>query len=149
MKYLSSFPSPLGPISLVATDDLLLELRFASTSHSTKNPLLQEAERQLQAYFKGKLRKFDLPYKIHGSDFKKQVLTAASQIDYGHTVSYGELARKIGKPHSAQAVGQALSSNLLPIFIPCHRILAKNGLGGYNGGSWRKTFLLNLEKIDS
>ncbi|MDN5353796.1 MAG: methylated-DNA-[protein]-cysteine S-methyltransferase [Candidatus Cloacimonadota bacterium] len=149
MKYLSSFTSPLGHLSLVAKDDILVELRFASASQSLKNPLLKEAEKQLQAYFKGKIRKFDLPYKINGSDFQKQVLTAASQIEYGHTISYGELAKKIGKPNSAQAVGQALASNSLPIIIPCHRIIAKNGLGGYNGSLWRKSFLLNFEKINS
>jgi methylated-DNA-[protein]-cysteine S-methyltransferase len=59
------------------------------------------------------------------------------------------LAKKIGKPNSAQAVGQALASNSLPIIIPCHRIIAKNGLGGYNGSLWRKSFLLNFEKINS
>jgi methylated-DNA-[protein]-cysteine S-methyltransferase len=149
MKYLSSFSSPLGPITLVATEKLLIELRFASASQSAKNPLLQETETQLQAYFKGNLRKFDLPYKISGSVFQKQVLTAASQIEYSNTTSYANLAKEIGKPNSARAVGNALANNHIPIIIPCHRILAKNGLGGYSAGLWRKTFLLNLEKIDS
>lgn len=108
------------------------------------SPLLTEALRQLQAYFDRRLTRFDLPLDF-GSGFQAQVRHAMAAIPYGETRRYGELAHEIGAP--AQAIGQACGANPLPILIPCHRILAANGLGGFSakGGVESKVFLLKLE----
>ncbi len=106
-------------------------------------PLLAEAIRQLQAYFDRKLTVFDLPLDF-GAGFGEKVRRAMAAIPYGHTRTYGDLACEIGAP--AQAIGQACGANPLPVLIPCHRVLAANGLGGFSarGGVESKVFLLRL-----
>ena len=107
-------------------------------------PLLAEAIAQLTAYFDGRLTQFDLPLDF-GSGFSEKVRRAMAAIPYGQTRSYGDLAREIGAP--AQAIGQACGANPIPVLIPCHRILAAKGLGGFSakGGVESKVFLLKLE----
>lgn len=113
----------------------------------SETPLLKEGERQLKAYFSGKLKDFSLPLDPLGTDFMKRVWNSLCEIPYGQTVSYKEIAQRIGSPKAARAVGQANNRNPIPIFIPCHRVIGADGsMVGYGGGLAIKKFLLDLEK---
>lgn len=106
----------------------------------------RDAASQLRAYFAGRLRRFDLPLKPHGTDFERLVWSALTEIPYGCTIAYGELAARIGRPTASRAVGLANGRNPLPIVIPCHRVIGANGaLTGYGGGLETKRWLLSLE----
>jgi methylated-DNA-[protein]-cysteine S-methyltransferase len=107
---------------------------------------LGEARRQLREYFTGERREFDLPLKLEGTDFQVSVLRALQEIPYGETVSYGEIARRIGRPRAVRAVGAANGRNPLPIVVPCHRVIGSTGdLTGFGGGLDTKEALLRLE----
>lgn len=107
-----------------------------------------EVIRQLDAYFKGELRSFDLPLALEGTAFQKSVWQELLKIPYGTTVSYREIARRIGKPKAVRAVGAANGRNPLPIVVPCHRVISSDGsLIGYGGGLQIKEFLLELERL--
>lgn len=113
-----------------------------------ETPLLCEAERQLKAYFAGKLREFNLPLAPKGTEFQLGVWNALCDIPYGTTLTYGQLADKLGNKGASRAVGMANSRNPLPVFIPCHRVMGAGGkLTGYTGGLEIKMKLLSLEGI--
>jgi methylated-DNA-[protein]-cysteine S-methyltransferase len=97
---------------------------------------LAEAARQIGEYFGGKRRVFELPIDLLVSDWDRRVLTGVAGVGYGETISYGELARRIGHPGANQAVGGAMSRNPIGLVIPCHRVVATGGLGGYGGSSY-------------
>ena len=139
----ASLITPLGPVTLTETAGVITALDWYD-SPGAGSPLLTEALRQLQAYFDRRLTRFDLPLDF-GTGFQAQVRHAMAAIPYGETRRYGDLAREIGAP--AQAIGQACGANPLPVLIPCHRVLAANGLGGFSakGGVESKVFLLKLE----
>jgi len=108
---------------------------------------MQKTTRQLRAYFAGELEEFDLPLAPEGTPFQQKVWSELCNIPYGETISYGELARRIGNPNASRAVGLANGSNPIPIIIPCHRVIGSNGkLTGYGGGLPIKEKLLALEK---
>jgi methylated-DNA-[protein]-cysteine S-methyltransferase len=108
---------------------------------------LKEATVQLDQYFGGKLKAFTLKLSPQGSPFQLKVLEALEKVPYGETVSYGELARRVGKPNASRAVGGANARNPLPIVIPCHRVIGSTGhLTGFGGGLDIKRALLDLEK---
>jgi methylated-DNA-[protein]-cysteine S-methyltransferase len=109
-----------------------------------------EAARQLREYFAGKRTQFDLPLAPEGTAFQRSVWRQLQAIPYGETISYGELARRVGKPKASRAVGSANGANPLPIVIPCHRVIASDGtLGGFGGGLPIKEMLLALELRES
>ena len=109
--------------------------------------LSDEAARQVRQYLAGERREFDLPLAPSGTDFQRAVWDALCAIPYGETATYGEIAREIGRPGAARAVGAAAGRNPVWLVIPCHRCVGKNGaLTGYAGGLWRKEKLLALEK---
>ncbi|MBV9965773.1 MAG: methylated-DNA--[protein]-cysteine S-methyltransferase [Alphaproteobacteria bacterium] len=140
-----SLSSPVGPLTIEEKDDKIVAISWGNGRAGNGSPLLEEAARQLQAYFDGKLSDFDLPVAPAGSSFEKRVWAAMQQIPYGETRCYGDLAEAI---HSApRAVGGACGKNPIPIVIPCHRVLAKSGMGGYSGRGGLKTkqALLRLE----
>lgn len=111
------------------------------------HPVLDRLEQQLDEYFAGRRTAFDVPLAYPGSGFQVAVWQALIAIPYGRTQSYGEVARTIGKPRAARAVGKANGSNRIAIIIPCHRVTAAaGGPGGYGGGLWRKLQLLELER---
>ncbi len=125
--------SPLGRLSLFEEEGRLTALDFGGKrSTGEPTPLLREAKRQLVAYFAGRLRDFDLPLAPEGSAFERRVWQLMSEIPYGETRRYGDLADALAV--APRAVGQACGRNPLPILIPCHRVLAAHGLGGYSGG---------------
>lgn len=114
-------------------------------------PVLVDAVRQLEEYFDKSRRTFDLPLDLPDTltDFQRDVYDRLMQIEYGHVVSYGRVAKDVGKPDMARAVGQAVGSNPLPIVVPCHRVVASDGsLTGFGGGLRAKAELLKLEGID-
>ncbi len=147
--------SPIGPILLAGTGRRLCVTGFPS-GRGRREPKpgwvedrenLAEAVRQIEAYFAGELTEFDLELVPSGNDFELAVWSALEQIPYGETVSYGDIATRIGQPFSAsRAVGAACGSNPLPIVIPCHRVVGADGsLTGFGGGLPTKRFLLDLE----
>lgn len=108
--------------------------------------ILDMAVSQLNAYFSGILKTFSLPLKFEGTDFRKRVWNALLSIPYGHTISYSELARRSGMPGSTRAVANACGANPMEVIIPCHRVVALKGDGGYKGGIDIKRALLELER---
>jgi methylated-DNA-[protein]-cysteine S-methyltransferase len=146
--------SPLGPLTLVATGGVLSGLFMGGQRHRPAEETFgdpddsgfPEAVRQLTAYFAGELKDFDLPLRLSGTPFQERVWTALRGIPYGETVSYGELADRLGQPTAARAVGLANGRNPIGIIVPCHRVVGAGGsLTGYGGGLDRKRWLLALE----
>jgi AraC family transcriptional regulator of adaptative response/methylated-DNA-[protein]-cysteine methyltransferase len=159
-----SVESPLGPLLTGATSDAvcLLEFtdrrrletqmdamrrRFRCAVVHGDNTHLARLRSELDDYFAGRLHRFTVPLAAPGTPFQERVWAALLEIPYGQTLSYEELARKIGAPGSQRAVGTANGMNRIAIAIPCHRVINKNGkLGGYGGLLWRKEALLQLEQ---
>ena len=149
--------SPVGPLLLAGDGTALRWLSFAG-GHKAFGPrdgwrrddaAFDAARAQLDAYFAGKLRQFDLPLAPEGTAFQRDVWAYLATIPFGETRSYGDLARALGRPGSARAVGAANGANPLPIFLPCHRVIGADGtLTGFGGGMERKAFLLTLEGHD-
>ena len=143
----ASLSSPFGPLTVTEQGGVLTELSWRGGG-TDRSALLQEAVTQLSDYFAGQRQRFDLPLAT-GTGFRARFLQALIDIPYGQTREYGALARSLGVP--AQAIGQACGANCLPILIPCHRVLAANGLGGYSGsgGVETKVALLRHEGAGS
>ncbi|WFB06800.1 methylated-DNA--[protein]-cysteine S-methyltransferase [Streptomyces sp. LX-29] len=150
--------SPYGPLTLVATDGALSGLYM--TDHRHRPPLetfgerdetpFGETIRQLELYFSGELTEFDLPLHLAGTPFQHRVWAELQHIPYGETISYGELAERLGQPTAARAVGLANGRNPVSIIVPCHRVVGASGsLTGYGGGLDRKRRLLAFESGDS
>lgn len=163
--------TPIGVLMLEGNDRALtgIELpesrarkgRFSPSGRSTRSDQMEstsarskktlpgavfESVRQLEEYFDGDRKEFDLPLELSGSAFQKDVWLSLAQIPYGETVSYAELAMMVGRPTAFRAVGQANGANPIPIVLPCHRVIASGGtLGGYGGGLETKRRLLTLE----
>lgn len=140
--------SPVGDLSISEEDGAIVALDWGWGSEQTSTPLLEKTIGLLNDYFDGKDADFTLPLIPHGTDFQRKIWATMRQIPYGQTVTYGELAEKVGS--SPRAVGRACGHNPLPIMIPCHRVLGSEGkLGGYSGegGIETKTALLRLEGV--
>ncbi len=148
--------SPLGPLRLTSNGSALTGIYMEDHSFGLEQSNqwveqddaapLPEARQQLREYFDRQRTTFDLPLAPEGTDFQRQVWQELERIPYGTTISYGELARRVGKPKGAQAVGAANGRNPLSIIVPCHRVIGANGsLVGYGGGLERKQSLLALE----
>lgn len=148
MIYGESFQTPIGVISVEADENALLSVIFGDSARElTGNSITALAKEEISEYFRGNLKKFTVPYKLVGTDFQKKVWRALTEIPYGETVSYEEIAVQIGNPKACRAVGMANNKNRLPIIVPCHRVIGKSGnLTGYAGGVEIKRFLLNIEK---
>lgn len=128
-----SFNSPLGALTLHEDDGALVALDWGRAPGGTATPLLEKAKTQVEAYFAGRLQKFDLPLQPAGTDFQRSVWRLMSAIPLGQTRSYGDLARDLKS--APRAVGGACGKNPLPLLIPCHRVLGSRGsIGGYSGG---------------
>ena len=137
--------TPLGPVELCEDAGRLVSLGWqGNAAQDTPTPLLAEAAAQLQAYFDGRLQRFDLPFDW-GAGLHERVRRAMAAIPFGETLTYGQIALVVSAP--AQAVGQACGANPLPIFIPCHRVLGAKSLGGFSakGGVEAKVWLLRHE----
>ncbi len=161
--YTHKFDSTIGPIYLGSTEKGLAVISFGQDGKKYFNHLVKkhygnyrtvpgesenkEAKKQLSQYLAGRLKKFTLKLDIDdGTSFQKKALRKIGSIPYGKTTTYGTIAEAIGHKGAARAVGTVNAKNRLPIVIPCHRVLATNGLGGYAGGLKLKRFFLDLEK---
>ncbi|HEY6565561.1 MAG TPA: methylated-DNA--[protein]-cysteine S-methyltransferase [Pirellulaceae bacterium] len=150
-------PSPLGNLLMTANEDGLTGLFFPCHQQrsapqsgwvSDAQPF-QNLRRQLDAYFRGNLRDFDVPLSMSGTPFEQRVWTALREIPYGVTVSYRDIAEQIGQGKAFRAVGLANGRNPIPILVPCHRVIGANGqLTGYGGGLETKKWLLELEGVE-
>jgi O-6-methylguanine DNA methyltransferase len=138
------FEGPLGPLTLTEAGGVITGVEWARREGAGGSALLDAACAQLAEYFAGARQVFDLPLD-YGAGFHEGVRRAMAAIPFGETRTYGDLAKELGAP--AQAIGQACGANPVPILIPCHRVLAANGLGGYSGagGVETKVALLKLE----
>ena len=141
--------TPVGPMTLVERDGALAEARFGEDVRNARlaeTPLLQKAARELLAYFEGECKSFTVPLRPEGTAFQRRCWEALCRIPYGETRTYQQQAEAIGNPRACRAVGMANHLNPLPILIPCHRVIGKNGkLTGYAGGTAVKELLLHLE----
>jgi methylated-DNA-[protein]-cysteine S-methyltransferase len=155
LTHFAQIESPVGPLLLTADATGLRTIEFVNGRRPARpdpawqeNPeALKEPIRQLRAYFAGELESFDLPLSPAGTKFQLDVWKSLCDIPYGETISYGELARRIGNPNASRAVGLANGSNPIPIVIPCHRVIGSDGkLTGYGGGLPIKETLLALER---
>ena len=147
--------SPIGPLTLRGEDEVLTALSMRDQRHA---PVLKadakqdkgafpDVVEQLAAYFAGDLTRFDVNLRLEGSGFQRRVWSALQEIPYGATMSYGEVAKKIGEPAAFRAVGLANGRNPVAIIVPCHRVIGSSGaLVGYGGGLDRKRVLLDLER---
>jgi methylated-DNA-[protein]-cysteine S-methyltransferase len=145
--------TPIGQIVLESDGDVLIGLRLPNAEghgrRDEESPALKEAATQLEEYFAGERAEFDLRMELDGTPFQREVWSELSRIPYGETISYGELARRVGRPKGPRAVGQANGRNPIAIIVPCHRVLASNGIGGYGGGLTVKRALLALEGVSA
>ena len=141
--------TPLGPLAICEEDGAICAIDFTEGELCPPaTPLLQEAARQLTAYFDGTLTDFDLPIRMEGTAFRLQCWQALRTIPYGETISYGEQARRIGNPRAVRAVGGANHHNPISIVVPCHRVIGADGsLTGYGGGVDKKAWLLMHEQL--
>lgn len=138
--------TPIGKMYFSGDDRCITGLAFGEAAEENPSPVLCEGARQLEEYFAGRRRTFDLPIQPQGTDFQKSVWQALCEIPYGKTASYGDVARKIGNSKACRAVGMANNRNPIAIIIPCHRVVGADGkLTGYAGGLDKKEFLLKLE----
>ncbi len=147
--------TPIGELLLVGEQHLLREIGFpdgpkrrrAESSWELRDAFFTEAKSQLNDYFAGSLRTFSLSLEPNGTPFQLSVLDQLQKIPYGETVSYGEIAARLGKPKAMRAVGAANGRNPIPVIIPCHRVIGSNGkLTGFGGGLPTKEALLKLER---
>jgi AraC family transcriptional regulator of adaptative response/methylated-DNA-[protein]-cysteine methyltransferase len=161
---LGTLQTVVGPLLFGATDDAVCMLEFAEPEELAErierlrerhpgcvvnedHALIRALRVQLQEYFAGQRREFDVPLRFRGTKFQESVWSALRRIPYGATWSYLDLARQVGDAQATRAVGAANGVNPIAIVIPCHRVINANGkLGGFGGGAWRKRILLDLER---
>ncbi|MCL2148729.1 MAG: methylated-DNA--[protein]-cysteine S-methyltransferase [Methanomassiliicoccaceae archaeon] len=110
-----------------------------------ESPVIAEAARQIDEYLAGKRKEFDIPLRVAGTDFQRSVWDELGKIPYGRTATYREVAAGVGRPNAYRAVGGACGANPVPLFIPCHRAVASDGLGGFGGGLALKRRLMDIE----
>ena len=154
--YTTTMPSPIGTLRLRATEDGLThvfhenqqsDIKDSDWTEDPNHPHLAKARCQLDDYFAGNRKTFNVPLAPEGTDFQRQVWMALRNTPYGQITSYAEIADQIGNPKAVRAVGAANGRNPLSIFVPCHRVIGKNGtLTGYAGGLGSKSALLAIER---
>ena len=145
-----TYRSPIGEIGLLKENDNLIKVSFTDTAFKYLDAInspneFKEVITQLNEYFYEGRSKFEIQYTFLSTTFRSRVYKEMSKIAYGTTLSYSDLATKVGKPRAFRAVGTACGKNPLPIIIPCHRVKGKSSLGGFTGGLDIKKFLLRLE----
>lgn len=147
-KFFDYYDSPVGILEICTTENELISVLYVDErKESSERPeILQEVIKQLDEYFAGSRKDFDIKFKLKGTEFQKTVWTALTDIPYGETVSYKNIATKIGNEKAVRAVGSANGKNVINIIVPCHRVIGANkSLTGYGGGLHRKSWLLKHE----
>lgn len=151
MKYKCHYRMPIGMICVEEKDGAVtgLYMEETSTEDDHETVLLQQVHMQLNEYFEQSRRSFDLPIRLEGTEFQKQVWNGLQSIPYGKTCSYKELAKNIGRPKASRAVGGANHKNPIMILVPCHRVIgARGNMVGFAAGLDVKEYLLKLEQED-
>ena len=159
--FVHSFTTKLGRVHIAATEkglalvslpgesdhwfDSQVEKQFPRCQILSANNVCLQAEKEIRSFLAGKLKRFTVRLDMGGTSFQKKVFKQVARIPYGTTMSYGDIARAVGHPRACRAVGTVNARNKLPLFIPCHRVVASNGIGGYGGGLSMKKRLLKLE----
>lgn len=140
----ATLSTPTGPLTITEDNGAIIRVAWGEGGNDV-TPLLARAIAQINEYFAGTRTKFDLPLRVHGSDFQRAVCDAMLAIPFGETLTYGDIAKALNVP--AQAIGQACGGNPIPLIIPCHRVLGATGLGGFSGagGVETKVQLLRFE----
>lgn len=153
MKYIKYINTIVGKIGIIEEDGKIIRIAIGkdiinNTEMIEKDTkVLLETTKQLNEYFAGQRKKFNLPIKLEGTEFMQKVWKELEKIPYGTTATYGEIAKRVGNPKAARAVGMANNKNPIPIIVPCHRVIGANGkLVGYALGLYMKEQLLNIEK---
>lgn len=149
--------TPAGPVTVWVSEAGVRRIEFGplprethADAESAWPPLLHEAVRQLQEYFRRERRVFDLPLDMEATAFQRSVYEQLVKIEYGRVISYGDVAAAVGRPEMARAVGQAVGANPVPIVVPCHRVVASDArLVGFGGGLPAKVALLHIEGIET
>lgn len=139
--------TPAGPVTVRSDGQAVCEIQLGVRGTDRPDAVTRKAVAQLREYLAGRRRRFDFPVWLSTTAFTGDVLRALADIPYGETLSYGEVAGMVGNPRAARAVGQAVGSNPLPIVLPCHRVLAANGPGGFGSGMSWKRYLLGVEGV--
>ncbi|MDZ7672326.1 MAG: methylated-DNA--[protein]-cysteine S-methyltransferase [Halanaerobiales bacterium] len=144
--------SPLGLLKLTVKDDKLVSIIYENNKFKTEginsnnSDLILDTKKQLNEYFKGQRKDFDISLDIQGTEFEKDIYRTLMDVKYGEVTTYKKLAQRSGHPKAYRAVGTALKKNKIPIIVPCHRVLKSDeSIGNYNGGKWRKEKLLSIE----
>lgn len=148
-RYKGYHNSPIGILEIVCSEDRLISIMFVDkeTQPNDSNLMLKKIITQLEQYFNGSRREFNIKISFEGTEFQKQVWNQLLNIPYGETTSYKDVAEKIENAKAVRAVGNANNKNKIPIIVPCHRVIGSNGkLTGYAGGLDKKQWLLNHEK---
>lgn len=151
MRYRDMLTTPLGALQIEATEKGLCAIRFPSRAVNRErmtavSGFIAQAKQELCAYFAGNLTTFSVPLDWAGTGFQSSVWQALLDVPYGETVTYGDIARTIGRPRSSRPVGGAVGKNPLPIIVPCHRVIGSDrSLTGFTGGLDIKIYLLQLE----
>ena len=151
MKKVQYYKTQLGNLGIVEENGFITEILYAKKSENAveeETLAIKKAHAQLEEYFTGKRKSFDFPLNPKGTEFQKKVWNALSEIPYGKTVSYKDIATRVGNPKASRAVGMANNKNPLMIIVPCHRVVGSNGaMVGYAGGLDVKEKLLKLEGV--
>ena len=147
-----SMESPIGPITLIAQGEKIVRVELGKKATTVgHSKVLLEAKSQLSSYFSGKLERFSIPIQTSGTEFQKSVWKEIAKIGFGKSLSYGQIASRLGNPTASRAVGAAVGSNPTPILVGCHRVLGSTGkITGFTGGKGVKTkaWLLAHEDIE-
>ena len=151
-KAVASVESPIGPITLIAQGEKIIRVELGKKATAVgQSKVLNQAKKEINAYFAGKLDRFSVPIEAIGTDFQKSVWKEIAKLSFGKAISYGEIAAKIGKPLASRAVGAAVGSNPTPLLVGCHRVLGSSGkITGFTGAKGIKTkaWLLDHEEIE-
>ena len=149
--YRDYLDTPIGMLEICASEQGVTHVKFDATATDPVqvSAITQDCRQQLEEYFAGQRRHFDLPLAPKGTDFQQSIWHQLSQIPFGETSSYGDIARAVNNPKAVRAVGAANGRNPLPIVVPCHRVIGSNGtLTGFAGGLNVKAWLLNHEGVE-
>jgi methylated-DNA-[protein]-cysteine S-methyltransferase len=156
MLYCSYYPSPVGNIRITADDDFIYQVCFTediprgTDLETSASSLIEETKRQLSLYFGKELQDFNLPVGFKSTEFQKRVMVEVQKVPFGQTITYTQLASRLGSVRLTRAVAAANAANTNLIIIPCHRVVGKNNkLTGYAGELWRKKWLLDHENMMS
>ncbi len=148
--YVGFYKNDKVNVKIISNGDKITELSFInykSNEQEIENDVIKQCKQEIDKYFKKQLKEFKVKYKIKGTEFQEKVWKELLNVKYGTTISYKELAKRIGKPSAVRAVANAVGKNKIGIIIPCHRIIGSNGsLTGYAGGLENKKYLLQIEE---